>query len=79
MNRIERRQEPSPLDVIALAYFAALQASRTPQDRAEIRYLDEVMATQLEELRFSASEKATAFLARHPCFESVLRPNLHRV
>jgi hypothetical protein len=50
--------------VIWLAYFSSLQTSRTPLDRAERRYLDEVMAQQLEELRFSAREKAVAFLRR---------------
>jgi hypothetical protein len=39
-----------------------LQTSRTPLDRAERRYLDEVMAQQLEELRFSATDQAVAFL-----------------
>jgi hypothetical protein len=51
-------------DVIWLAYFSLLQTSRTPLDRAERRYLDEVMAQQLEELRFSAKEEAVTFLRR---------------
>lgn len=45
-----------------LAYFVALQTNRTPQDRAEARFLDEFMASQMNELRFSAREQAIAFL-----------------
>ena len=60
--RLENRQQLRDTDLVWLAYFAALQTNRTPADRAEARYLDEVMATQMEELRFSAREQAVAFL-----------------
>lgn len=64
ISRLEAGHELQPSDVIWLAYFSSLQTSRTPLDRAERRYLDEVMAQQLEELRFSAREQAVAFLRR---------------
>jgi hypothetical protein len=59
---LENRQHLRAGDLVWLAYFAALQTNRTPADRAEARYLDEVMAAQMEELRFSAREQAVAFL-----------------
>ena len=62
IGRLEKRQQLQDMDLVWLAYFAALQTNRTPADRAEARYLDEVMATQMEELRFSAQEQAVAFL-----------------
>jgi hypothetical protein len=62
INRLEAGHDLRQSDLIWLAYFSSLQTSRTPQDRAERRYLDEVMAQQLEELRFSARDQATAFL-----------------
>jgi hypothetical protein len=65
IRRIEQRKQLHPLDVVRLAYFFALQTVRTPQDRAEQRYLDGVMATQLQELRFSARDRAVAFLREH--------------
>jgi Protein of unknown function (DUF4238) len=65
IRRVEQRQQLQPLDVVRLAYFFALQTVRTPQDRAERRYLDGVMATQLQEIRFSARDQAVAFLREH--------------
>ena len=62
IQRLERGETLDPANVIWLAYFSALQTSRTPLDRAERRYLDGVMAAQMEEIRFSAPEKAVAFL-----------------
>ncbi len=64
ISRLEAGHELQRSDVVWLAYFSSLQTSRTPLDRAERRYLDEVMAQQLEELRFSAREQAIAFLRR---------------
>lgn len=59
-----------PRDVVSLAYFAALQTARTPQDRAEMHFFDDFMATQLQQLRF-ASDRATAFLmAQDPSLTS---------
>lgn len=62
LARLERGIPPEPDDMPYLAYFAAVQASRTPQDRAERRFLDGFMALQVEELRFSAREQSVAFL-----------------
>jgi hypothetical protein len=62
ITRLQRREPLKPDDIVCLAYFAALQTSRTPRDRAERRYLDEVMGRELEQLRFSAKDQATAFL-----------------
>lgn len=65
IRRVEQQKQLQPLDLIRLAYFFALQTVRTPQDRAEQRYLDGVMATQLQEVRFSARDQAVAFLREH--------------
>ena len=64
IRRLEKRQRLRLGDVLRLAYFCALQTVRTPQDRAERRYLDEVMASQFEQVRFSAQEQAVAFLRK---------------
>ena len=56
--RLERHESLDLGDGVWLAYFAALQTVRTPQDRAELRYLDEVMATQLHQIRLGAEERA---------------------
>jgi hypothetical protein len=69
LQRLERRQPLADADGIYLAYFAALQTNRTPQDRAEARFLDEFMASQFEELRFSARDQAVAHIReQHPNF-----------
>jgi hypothetical protein len=65
IGRLEQRQLLLPDDVVHLAYFAALQSVRTPLDRAERRHLDEIMASQLAQLRFSAQDQAVAFLRAH--------------
>jgi Protein of unknown function (DUF4238) len=62
LQRLERRTPLRDEDFVHLAYFTALQTNRTPQDRAEARFLDEFMARQLQELRFSAREQAVAFI-----------------
>jgi hypothetical protein len=65
IRHLEQRESPQPSDVVWLAYFSALQTSRTPLDRAERRYLDGVMAQQLEQLRLSARDEAVAFLRKN--------------
>jgi hypothetical protein len=65
LQRFERRLQPKPEDISMLAYFVALQTNRTPQDRAEARYLDAVMARHLAELRLGASDRVIEFFRRH--------------
>lgn len=62
IRRLEKGNVLQPPDIFWLACFSSLQTNRTPLDRAEARLLDEVMMQQLQELRFSAAEKANAFL-----------------
>lgn len=67
--RIEDGQGLEPLDLPFLAYFAAIQTKRTPQDRAEARFFDEFMAAQFTQLRMSARDQAVAFLrAQNPAW-----------
>lgn len=60
--RLERDEQPRPGDIAWLAFFTVLQTTRTPADRAERRYLDGIMETQFQQVRFSATKQATAFL-----------------
>jgi hypothetical protein len=62
LRRLEDGDALRDEDVGRLAYFVAVQTNRTPQDRAEARFLDEFVAAQMQELRFSAREQAVAFL-----------------
>lgn len=72
ISRLEQHQHLRDADLVWLAYFASLQTNRTPADRAEARYLDEVMATQMEELRFSAKDQQS-----HSC-DGVIRRSLRK-
>ncbi len=62
IQRLERQEALDEANLAWLAYFSALQTNRTPADRAEARYLDEVMAREFEQLRFSATDQAVAYL-----------------
>ena len=64
LARLEHAENPGPEGMAMVAYFVALQTNRTPQDRAEARYLDAVMAQHLAELRLGASEKVVESLQR---------------
>jgi hypothetical protein len=58
IGRLENHEALDFDDGVWLAYFAAIQTARTPQDRAERRYLDGVLETELQIMRLGAQEQA---------------------
>jgi hypothetical protein len=68
IRKLEREQPPSDEEMGMLAYFAALQWARTPAVRSELKFLDEVMAREMAQLKLSARERVLEALraTTHP-------------
>lgn len=58
IRRLESHDALNLDDGVWLAYFAAIQTARTPQDRAERHYLDEVLEREFQIMRLGAEERA---------------------
>jgi len=62
IQRIEGGQQPTAQDREYLAFFVALQVRRTPAGRAQLRFMDELVAKLTSELKLQAPKQVHAML-----------------
>lgn len=60
--KLEAEKELDGRNVWSLGLFAALQSGRTPTGRAQLRFLDELLAKETSELKLSARKQTIEYL-----------------